>query len=29
MRLVSLEAGKWPVLFEDVLGPVAEPHIPY
>lgn len=29
MRLVPLEAGKWPVLFEEVLGPVAEPHTPY
>ncbi|MBA7650644.1 Beta-galactosidase [subsurface metagenome] len=29
MRFVPLEAGKWPVLFEDVLGPVAAPHAPY
>ena len=29
MRLVPLEAGKWPVLFEDVLGPVAAPHTFY
>lgn len=26
MRLVPLEAGMWPALFEDVLGPVSEPH---
>jgi len=26
MRFVPLEAGKWPVLFEDVLGPAAAPH---
>lgn len=29
MRLVPLEAGKWPVLFEDVLGPDAAPHASY
>ena len=29
MRFVPLEAGKWPVLFEEVLGPVAAPHAPY
>ncbi len=26
MRFVLLMAGKWPALFEEVLGPVAEPH---
>ena len=29
MRFVPLEAGKWPVLFEDVFGPVAAPHTFY
>ena len=29
MRLVPLEAGKWPLLFEEVLGPVAAPHDSY
>lgn len=29
MRFVLLMAGKWPALFEKVLGPVAEPHGPY
>ncbi|MHC4174534.1 MAG: hypothetical protein ACYTBX_09415 [Planctomycetota bacterium] len=29
MRFVPLEAGKWPVLFEEVIGPVATPHAPY
>ena len=28
MRFVPLEAGTWPVLFEEVLGSVAEPHAP-
>jgi len=26
MRFVPLEAGKWPVLFEEVIGPVIVPH---
>ncbi len=26
MRFVPLEAGKWPVLFEEVIGPVTAPH---
>jgi hypothetical protein len=29
MCFVPLEAGKWPVLFEEILGSVAEPHTPY
>jgi hypothetical protein len=29
MRFIPLEAGTWPVLFEEVLGSVAEPHAPY
>ena len=29
MRLVPLEAGTWPALFEDVIGPVAKPHASY
>ena len=29
MRFVPLEAGTWPVLFEEVIGSVAEPHTPY
>ena len=28
MRLVPLMAGKWPALFEEVLGPAAGPHGP-
>ena len=28
MRLIPLTAGKWPALFEEVLGPNAEPHGP-
>ena len=26
LRFVPLEAGKWPVLFEEVIGPVIAPH---
>jgi len=29
MRFVPLMAGKWPALFEEVLGPAAEPHGPH
>jgi hypothetical protein len=29
MRFVPLEAGKWPVLFEEVIGSVVGPHAPY
>ena len=29
MRFVPLEAGKWPVLFEEVLSSVAAPHTLY
>ncbi len=29
MRFVPLEAGTWPALFEEVLGPAAGPHGPY
>ena len=28
MRFVPLEAGTWPVLFEEVIGSAAEPHAP-
>ncbi|HUV67291.1 MAG TPA: glycoside hydrolase family 2 TIM barrel-domain containing protein [Sedimentisphaerales bacterium] len=29
MRFIPLEAGKWPGLFEEVLGSIAEPRTPY
>ena len=29
MHFVPLEAGKWPVLFEKVLSPVAVPYVSY
>ena len=29
MRFVPLVAGTWPVLIEEVIGSVAEPHAPY
>ena len=29
MCFVPLMADKWPVLFEQVLGPAAEPHGPH
>ena len=28
MRLVPLKAGRWPALFDDVLGPVVKTHGP-
>ena len=29
IRFIPLEAGTWPVLFEEVIGSAAEPHAPY
>lgn len=29
MRIVPIEAGTWPVLFEEVIGSVAEPQAYY